>query len=45
MMNLTPEASIEGCVDSLDDMMVMIQNVNNKVFDLFDNSFVKNKAC
>ena len=45
IVNLTPEASIEACVDSLDDLANMIRNVNSKVIALFDNAFVKNKAC
>ena len=45
LMNLTTEASIEACGDSLDDLVNMIKNVNTKVIALFDNAFVKNKAC
>ena len=45
LMNLTPEASLEGVVDSLDDLRNIVNSVNGRVIDLFDNAFVKNKAC
>ena len=45
MVNFTQETSLDYCVDSLDDLQILLGNANNKVIALFDNAFVKNKPC